>query len=107
MLLSTTARHILASGRRVLRSRATSVARFSSDTPSAPVNESDYEHFKALKVSSPALHVLQVDMNRPKALNAFNEQLWQETREVFEQVRRRAGANHRCLRADFASSSSQ
>ena len=54
---------------------------------SFPINVESYASYGALSVSSPAMNVLQIDFDRPRALNAFNEELWNDTREVFRQVR--------------------
>jgi len=41
---------------------------------------------KALKLSTPAPHVLQVDIDRPKKLNAMNADFWVEWERVFESI---------------------
>lgn len=39
---------------------------------------------QTVKISVPTEHVLLVAMNRPKALNVFNEQMEDEMRQVLE-----------------------
>ena len=54
----------------------------SSESPS-------YSHFKALNVTQPATHVLNVELNRPNKMNAMNNTMWgeigrEEERDIVE-----------------------
>ena len=42
--------------------------------------------FETLLLSSPAAHVIEVKLNRPKKLNAMNKAFWREIREAFEWI---------------------
>jgi len=44
--------------------------------------------FESLIVSSPCPHVLEVQINRPKKLNAMNRAFWREFRECFHAIAR-------------------
>ena len=47
---------------------------------------SQYSQFKALKVTQPADHVLNVELNRAEKMNAMNNVMWGEIGEVFRTI---------------------
>ncbi|RUS21511.1 LOW QUALITY PROTEIN: ClpP/crotonase-like domain-containing protein [Endogone sp. FLAS-F59071] len=44
-------------------------------------------NFETVKATFASDGVLHVELNRPKKLNAFNQQLWQDVRQVFEKIK--------------------
>ena len=50
------------------------------------IDSESYGEYGALQVTSPAPNVLQIDLHRPDVLNAFNEELWHNTRDCLRQV---------------------
>ncbi|XP_064490074.1 delta(3,5)-Delta(2,4)-dienoyl-CoA isomerase, mitochondrial-like isoform X2 [Ornithodoros turicata] len=44
--------------------------------------------FETLAVTSPAKHVLQVELNRPQKLNAMNRKFWEELPKCFDDISR-------------------
>lgn len=47
---------------------------------------SGYSGYKHFIVSSPAEYVAQVEINRPKKMNAFFEEMWLEIGKIFDQL---------------------
>lgn len=45
-----------------------------------------YSHFKHFNVSSPSEFVAHVEINRPKKLNAFIEEMWIELGQIFDKL---------------------
>jgi len=45
-----------------------------------------YTEFKALNVTQPAPHVINVELNRPNKMNAMNNTMWGEIGEVFRRI---------------------
>jgi Delta3,5-Delta2,4-dienoyl-CoA isomerase len=45
-----------------------------------------YSSYKYFAITSPGEFVAHVEINRPKKLNAFIEEMWLELRRVFEQL---------------------
>ncbi|KAJ1675748.1 hypothetical protein EV182_000656 [Spiromyces aspiralis] len=60
-----------------------------------PQVTSAYAKYETLSVTSPREHVLLVELNRPKVLNAFSSKLWTELRECFAQIH--ADSDARCV----------
>jgi delta(3,5)-delta(2,4)-dienoyl-CoA isomerase len=47
---------------------------------------SGYSSFKHFNVSSPAEYVAHVEINRPKKMNAFFEEMWVEIGQIFDKL---------------------
>ncbi len=47
---------------------------------------SSYPEYSTLKITRPADHVLEVQLNCPDRSNAMNRAFWREIRECFERV---------------------
>ena len=45
-----------------------------------------HQSFETLQLSSPAEHVIEVKLDRPKKLNAMNKVFWREIRQAFEGI---------------------
>ncbi len=50
------------------------------------IDVKSYAKYSTLLVTSPATHVLQVELNRPKQRNAMNRAFWAEIRTVIDQI---------------------
>ncbi|KAK4300675.1 hypothetical protein Pmani_027129 [Petrolisthes manimaculis] len=77
------------SGLRSVRAVPSLAATMSTTTTQELIPGYSYD---TLAISQPSQHVFQVNINRPKNLNAMNKAFWREIREVFEQL----GADSEC-----------
>lgn len=53
---------------------------------SSSISLTNYSEYEAINVHNPADNVLEVELNRPDSLNAFNETMWKDVKCVFRQV---------------------
>jgi len=49
-------------------------------------SNSSYPAYPSLSVSQPSQHVVQVELNRPKKMNALNKELWMDIGDVFRKI---------------------
>ncbi|KJE95612.1 enoyl coenzyme A hydratase 1, variant [Capsaspora owczarzaki ATCC 30864] len=69
-----------------LRHLATGARPFSTSMAAASAAEAPKFEFETLAVTRPAQHVIQVELNRPKKLNAVNRVCWAEMRDCFARI---------------------